>query len=55
MMNFALKQHHGWAIDELENMMPFERELYIHLLKQHLEDERVKAQERAARAKANGS
>jgi hypothetical protein len=46
MMNFALKQHHGWLIDELESMMPFERELYIFMLKQHLEEEYRKQQER---------
>jgi hypothetical protein len=37
-MNFNLMQHH-WSLTELENMMPFERELYIFMLKQHLEDE----------------
>jgi len=54
MMNFALKQHHGWSIQELEMMMPFERELYVHMLKQHLEEEKIRQQERAARMKANG-
>ena len=45
-MNFALKQHHGWSITELENMLPFERELYVFMLKQYLEEEYRKQQER---------
>ena len=45
-MNFNLKQHHGWSLTELENMLPFERELYVILLKQHLEEEHRRNQER---------
>jgi hypothetical protein len=48
-MNFALKQYHGWAIDELENMMPYERELYIFMLKQYLEDEKQRQEDRNRR------
>jgi hypothetical protein len=46
-MNFILKHHHGWSLDELENMMPFERELYVFQLRQYLEEEKRKAQARA--------
>jgi hypothetical protein len=52
MMNFALRQHHGWTLPELEGMMPFERELYIHMLHEHLKEEYQKQQERLA--KQNG-
>jgi hypothetical protein len=45
-MNFNLVQHHKWSLTELENMMPFERELYVILLKQYLEEEYRKQQER---------
>jgi hypothetical protein len=48
-MNFALKQHHKWSIIELEQMIPFERELYIIMLKQYLEEEYRKQQERLAK------
>jgi hypothetical protein len=44
-MNFALKQYHGWTLTELENMIPFERELYVILLKEHLEEERKRQEE----------
>lgn len=32
-------KHHGFRLSELENMMPFERETYIILLKMWLEEE----------------
>ena len=30
-------QHHKYSLSELENMMPFERQVYVSLLMQHLE------------------
>ena len=30
--NFALVQHHKYSLTELENMLPWEREIYISLL-----------------------
>lgn len=33
-------QHHGYSLSEIENMMPFEREIYVSMLLQHLEKER---------------
>jgi len=35
--NFALMQHHKYSLSEIENMMPFERQVYISLLTQYLE------------------
>lgn len=35
--NFNLMQHHKYSLDEIENMIPFERDLYIDMLKDHLE------------------
>lgn len=43
--NFALMQHHKYDIDSLENMIPFERDLYIMLLAQHIEEENDKIQQ----------
>jgi hypothetical protein len=40
--NFALMQHHKYSLTELENMLPWEREIYINLLMQHLEQEKEK-------------
>ena len=33
-------QYHNWSLTEIENMMPWEREVYIGLLIKHLEDEK---------------
>jgi len=32
-------QHHNWSLTELENMMPWEREVYIGLLHQYLKEQ----------------
>ncbi len=33
-------QHHNWSLTEIENMMPWEREVYVGLLIEHLEEEK---------------
>ena len=43
--NFQLMQHHKYSLTELDNMMPWEREIYINLLLQHLEEEKEKEKE----------
>jgi len=40
--NFALIQHHKYSLTELENMYPFEREIYTSMLVKHLEEEKAK-------------
>ena len=45
-VNFALMQHHKYSITEIENMMPWERDVYVTLLKQYIEEENLKAQQR---------
>ena len=44
--NFGLTQHHKWSLTELEEMYPWEREIYIALLVQHIqeENERIRQQ-----------
>jgi len=37
--NFNLMQHHKYSLTELDNMIPFERELYMQLLIQHIKEE----------------
>ena len=39
-----MMQHHKYSLTELENMMPWEREIYVNLLMQHIdeENERIK-------------
>jgi len=38
-MNFILMKHHGFSLLELETMMPYERDVYVLLLKQWIEEE----------------
>ena len=40
-------QHHKYSLTELDNMIPFEREIYVKLLIQHIkeENERLRAQQ----------
>ena len=33
-------QHHNWSLTELEEMLPWEREIYIGLLIEHLEEQK---------------
>ena len=32
-------QHHKYSLTELEDMMPWEREIYVSLLTQHIDEE----------------
>ena len=40
--NFAMMQHHKYSLTEIENMVPWERQVYITLLVKHLEEEKEK-------------
>jgi len=39
-MNFALMQYHKYSLAEIEEQIPFEREIYVHMLIQYLEEEK---------------
>ncbi len=41
-------QHHGWSLTELENMLPYERIIYVSLLQNWIkeENERIRAENR---------
>ena len=47
-LNFALMQYHKYSLTEIENMMPWERDIYVALLQQHLEEEEEKAKAQQA-------
>ena len=44
-INFSLMQYHKYSLTELENMMPWERDIYIALLQQYIEDKNLKRQQ----------
>ena len=44
-INFALLQFHKYSLTEIENMMPWERDIYVGLLQNHLEEEKLRQQQ----------
>ena len=49
--NFSLMQHHKYSLTELENMMPWEREVYVEMLVQYIKEENDKQKQRQAEGK----
>jgi len=47
-INFALMQFHKYSLTEIENMVSWERDIYVGLLRQHIEEENLKAKQKAA-------
>lgn len=35
-----MAQHHKYSIEEIENLIPFERDIYVEMLLQYLKEER---------------
>ena len=48
-LNFALMQHHKYSLTELENMIPWERDIYVTLLRNHLEEQEEKLKQQQAK------
>ena len=40
-----MMQHHNYSLTELENMLPWEREIYLGLLMNFIEEERQSIEE----------
>jgi hypothetical protein len=38
---FSLVQHHKYSISEIENLIPFERDLYVDMLLEHIENQKA--------------
>ena len=47
--NFSLLQHHKYSLTELDEMLPWEREIYVDMLVEHIKEENKKQEERANR------
>ena len=43
-------QHHNWSLTELENMLPYERHIYVMLLQQWIKEENDRVKEQNAKA-----
>ena len=40
-----MMQHHKYSLTELDNMMPWERDIYVAMLIQYIEEENQKIKE----------
>ena len=40
MTNFSMMQHYNYSLTELENMIPWERDIYVNLLMSHVKEEK---------------
>lgn len=43
--NFQLMQHHHYSLSEIDMMMPWEREIYLSMLIEHLKEEKERQEE----------
>ena len=44
-------QHHKWSLSDIENMIPFERQVYVLLLQQWLKEENARITEQNRKMK----
>ena len=50
-LTFSLMQYHKYSLWEIENMIPWERDVYVGLLQQHLEEEELKQKQQMSNAR----
>ena len=46
--NFALMQHHKYNLEDIEHMMPWEKNIYVTLLVNYINEENEKLQQQKA-------
>ena len=51
-VNFDMVQHHKYSLTELENMLPWERALYVQMLVEHVEKENERIKQENARTRS---
>ena len=39
-VNFAMVHHHKYSLTEIENMTPWEKEIYIQMIIRHMKEEK---------------
>ena len=42
---WSMAQHHKYSIADIENLIPYERDLYFQLLVEHIKEQNEKAQQ----------
>jgi hypothetical protein len=45
-MIFSLAQHHKYSISDIENLIPYERDLYVDMLLEFLEQQKQEIESR---------
>lgn len=45
---FTMKQHHHWSIQEIENLLPWEKQIYQTMLQREIEAENDRIRQRNA-------
>ena len=46
--NFSLMQHHKYNLEDIEHMMPWEKNIYVTLLVNYIKEENEKLQQQKA-------
>ena len=46
-----MMQHHNYSLEELDNMVPWEREIYIGLLMNYLQEEKEQREQEERKRK----
>ena len=49
--NFNMMQHHKYSLTELDNLIPFEKEIYVNLLVSYIEEENERIRDQQAHSK----
>jgi len=49
--NFSLVHHHKYSLSDVESMMPWERQIYVELIKEHIKQMEEKRRDQAALAR----
>ena len=49
--NFSLMQHHKYSLTEIENMMPWERDIYVDMIITWIKEQNEKQKQREAERK----
>ena len=44
-----MAQHYNYSLTELDNILPWEREIYVGMLKNHIEEENEKMKRQQAK------
>ena len=50
-MAFSMIQHHRWSLTEIDNMLPWERDIYLDKLITHIKEENQKIEEQNRKMK----